>query len=226
MIHVIILAKNKCHLRPLFDDEVYEVTVIHEKYVTENNTLLSLEEYNENLNYHKALVIARKLEKPCLIIKDTCITNLSAMEIKTFLLELITIDTDLCFLSTWQDECYKYKDYNDYFKWSTTCSCPQAVLYNTKNGKQSINQLKKISLTKSIRNADVKKLVCLPNLFIFDISRATSNNDYLKLNCCLPVPEQKSCTDNTNAAAWIIIIILFIVLLAVLVPYFKHNKHL
>ena len=89
-----------------------------------------------------------------------------------------------------------------------------------------INQLKKISLTKSIRNADVKKLVCLPNLFIFDISRATSNNDYLKLNCCLPVPEQKSCTDNTNAAAWIIIIILFIVLLAVLVPYFKHNKHL
>jgi len=228
MLHVIIIAKNKCHLKSLFDDDFYQVTVIQEKFSINNTTMLSLENFNENYNYSNAMKIAKKDNKPCLIIKDASITLLSKNEIKNHLIELMKIETDLVFLSTWQDECYKYKDYESVnnYKWSTTSHCPQAILYNTKKGKECICQLKKQSLSYIIKNADVKKLVVIPNLFTFDITRVTSNNDYLKLNCCIPVPEQKSDDCNTNCAAWIIIIVLFIILLAVLVPYFKHNTRL
>jgi hypothetical protein len=220
-VHVIIISGKKCELKSLFNDSFYDITVIEEKQMINTNDIMSLDEYNENYNYSKALKIAKKDNRPCLIIKDTSITLLSTEQIKNYIIELLNIDTDLCFLSTWRDECYKYTDYNNQFKWCQGSISSQAILYKTLNGKKAIQGFTKSPLSTILKNIKVKEIACVPNLFSYDITKAKSNDDYLKLNCCVPVPIIKSPENTTNNAAWILIIILFIVLLAVLVPYLK-----
>lgn len=230
LIHVIIMCKSETILPFIRDD--FQITIYKEQeYV--NKTTLTQDEYNENCNYINALKIAKQDDRPCLIIKQASVCHLISCELYNRLVTILKINTDLCFLCTWQDECYKYRDHNDYLKWSEGSSATQAILYKTNRGKSCVyNDLKlnKFHLSHLLKNCIVKKeikaLVCIPNLIQYDINQVLSNTDYTKLNCCLPVPVQKEPTSNTNNAAWIFIIVLFIILLVVLVPYFKHSKKL
>lgn len=230
-IHVIIMCDSKKDLSFIKDD--FSITIYEEKEYDNKKTTLTTDEYNENCNYLNALKIARQDDRPCLIVKHNSISNLTSQEIYNHIINILKVNTDLCFLCTWQDECYKYTDFNHHLKWTEGSTSAQAILYKTKRSKSYIyNELcqNKFHISHILKNCiiqkQIKALACVPNLIQFDINQVLSNDDYNKLNCCISVPIQKVPTTNTNNAAWIIIIIIFIVLLAVLVPYFKHSKKL
>jgi len=232
-IHVIIMCdsykKNINHLKTLFNS--FDITVLSEKEIISKKSLLSYDEYKEKYNYLQALKMARLDDRPCLIIKNTSLCLLNPDDLKNYILDVLNMDIDLCFLCTWQDECHKYINDTTHVKWTQHSHATQAILYKTNHSKKSIYKFlyeSKSSLSSSIKYNihQLKAIVFTPNIIHFDISQATSNEDYHKVNCCLPVPISAKPINTTNNAAWIIIIMIFIVLLAVLVPYFRHSNKL
>lgn len=229
-VHVIIIGKSKYDNLP-FDNELYNITIYEPKEYTNKKSLLTSDEYNENINYLNVMKIALQDNRPCLIIKNNSISNLTSSELHNHIVNFLKHDSDLFFLCTWQDECYKYKDFTKNLKWSDGSSANQAILYKTKRGKSCIYKelvLNKFHISHLLKNCitqkQIKALVCIPNLIQFDINQILSNTDYNKLTCCI-IPIHKDPIKTTNNAAWILLIILFILLLVILVPYFKHYKH-
>lgn len=217
-MHVIIMCKKKCRLTL---ETSYKTTIYYEKNVNKK-TLLTYDEYYEKYNYMKVLKIACKDDLPCLIIKDTSICNNIFDELSK------VTDYDLCFLASWKDECHQYVNYKDNLKWSKSCHASQAVLYSNEIKKILYHELKSKTVSEALKELckNHKALVFIPNIVQFNIDMASSNADYEKLNCCLPVPIQDPPINTANNAAWIIFIVLFIILLAILVPYFKHHQFL
>lgn len=134
---------------------------------------------------------------------------------------------DLFFLCKWHDACNKYIDietggtnYGSTLKWSLQPTATQAIMYTPSSRDYIIETLVSgIIPLSDILNTNIAKgkllaTVFVPNIIDYDISLATSNKDYNKLNECAPVEE--STTTNTGVATfvWLAIVVILIILVA------------
>lgn len=176
---------------------------------------------------------------PVIIIKDSSISNLTpfgSMEgseivggIKKRISTVLekASEADLYFLCKWNDSCNKYVDVEGIdnidngskLKWSMKPTSTQAIMYKPKSRdyirKELINTNKSLSdlLNFNIANSTMLATVFVPNIIDYDISLATSDNDYNKLNECETIKYQQSVTNNSQYV-WLIIILILVFLVA------------
>jgi hypothetical protein len=179
-------------------------------------------------DYIDALKYAYKhyRNEQCLIIKDSSIVHFDVIPKITNL----HIITDLIFLCSWQDECHKYSnvDNYDYLKYTYSTFASQAILYQPHIVGKMIKLLKNHNniedcLKTNIIGGTLSAVVFVPNIVHYDINLVTSNDHYNRLNVCAAIKTEIVTMKTANNAAWAILIVLFILLLVLLVPYFKHR---
>lgn len=176
-------------------------------------------------------------ENSCIILKDSC----KCVAKKKFIYEIVygalnnDKSFDVCYLSKYMDKCHLYSNRRKIVKTPfglAKTSSPhgaEALLF-TRNGRDVILGIKPMkngeffkpretfekSLHYNISKGYVDAFCVFPNLFFFDISLSTSNQDYIKVNECEDIQnslttKNKTCTINIYVAT-IIIIILFILI--------------
>lgn len=203
---------NVDDLKDIFNDSFYIVRVMDD--------------------YYDALLYAYQKHPllPCLIIRDNSII---LHDIKPHLQKCLTLEADIHFLCTWGDSCHRYTNAIKGIKYTTVSYASQAVLYMPQSRKRIIKGLEKYPIEKVLKHytsnkdcKDGKEHQCtafIPNIVHFDIDLAKSNDDYLKLNGALPIDINNLEEDN-NQLVWIFILIVTIILLSILVPYYKKHR--
>lgn len=130
---------------------------------------------------------------------------------------------DLFYLCKWNDLCNKYTEISGTaLKWSVQPTATQAIMYTPKSRDYISNALLSSNVTlgellnNDIRQGKLAATVFVPNIIDFDITLATSANDYLKLNECDIMSTSTGTTGTTNASTfvWFIVIILLILFIA------------
>lgn len=192
------------------------------KHHLHGNNIIILEK-----GYEHALRYAKKhyCDDPCLILQDTSIIQFN---INDHINTLLTINSDLYFLCTWNDDCNKYTNVNgyNYLKWTNSSYADQAILFRPNARNHVLKELacKKLKYVLMDCHHNLKAIALIPNIVHMDFNLITSNKHLSKLNLVYIHKEVKK-PSNTNNTAWIILIVLFIILLVILVPYFKNYKH-
>ena len=175
-------------------------------------------------DYREALKFAEKkyTDKPCLIIRDNSIIM---HDIQPHLQKVLTLDANLHFLCSWGDLCHQYTNAIKGVKWTNDSYASQAVLYMPECRKSIIKELKKQDIETVLKKQvkETKATVFIPNIVHFDINLAKCNEDYLKLNGWLPIVKDNEEICN-NQMIWIIVFIIAIILLSILIPYYKKYK--
>lgn len=191
-------------------------------YLSGNNIIIIEEGYEYALKYAKK----HHTNEPCLILQDTSVIQFN---LNDQLNTLLTIDANLYFLCTWNDDCNKYTKVNGYhyLKWTTSSCADQAILFRPNARDYVLKELacKKLKYILINCHHKFKAIALIPNIVHVDFNLITSNKHLSKLNLAFVEKEVKK-PSNTNNAAWIILIVLFILLLVILVPYFKNYKTL
>ena len=147
--------------------------------------------------------------------------------IKTALEKAVT--ADLFFLCKWNDACSKYVDIagagsikgGSSLKWSLQPTATQAIMY-TPSARDYLKTTLPTSvvpmgdfLNLHIAEGKLKATVYVPNIIDYDISLATSNEDYAKANECAPVAATSTDTaSETTVYVWVAIIIIVMIALA------------
>ncbi len=219
---------NIDNIKEKFNDPYFIVTTYSSESENENTNMLKALEYSSKGPYSinsigdkVSLNLWTKL--PVIIIKDSSVIMIEKDILKYKIEYLLTnmSDANLFFLCKWNDTCDKYVDVenNTSMKWSFNATSTQAILYkhNTRNyvmrklrsTKLLFSDLLNVSLSKK----KLKGIVFIPNLVEYDINLATSRLDYIKLNQCVSLKESAT-NDDTITMAWIIIVVLAIVFLA------------
>ena len=133
---------------------------------------------------------------------------------------------DLFFLCKWSDACNKYVDivssidHGSSLKWSFQPTATQAIMYTPSTRDFVQNSLVTATvplstlLNTNIANGSLLATVFVPNIIDFDISLATANSDYAKLNECAPVVTSTTSTTNSAAFVWFVAITACIFLIA------------
>lgn len=215
---LVILIHNEM---TVFTDPLFHVQILKYQETDVSTTTLSAEEYQNNAMYLYALNESLNYEH-VIIIKPHSMTLLSPSDMAKYVKEILKHNVT-CFLSSWQNECQKFKSINPYLKYGSSSS-DQAILWNAAGRKHMIKELEKKQYPLSVLLKRMPACVFVPNLIHFDINKATHNDDFLKLNFSLPIKSLSVTTENTTAP-WIIVLILIMVFLVILVPWFKnHNK--
>ncbi len=174
-------------------------------------------------DYRDALKYADKKYPtlPCLIIKDNSIIT---HDIKPHIEEVLLLKSDVHFLCTWGDLCYRYTSCIEGVKWTTDSCTSQAVLYMPQCRRNIIRQLKKLTIEKILKILP-NKTVSIPNIVYFDIDLATCNEDYLKMNGNLPMIKDDQ-TQYNNQLIWVFLLIIVIIILSLFIPYYKKHRQL
>lgn len=231
-------------LRRLFSDPIFVVQVIP----WSNSSVRadpSVRGANENYQVIDALTQAAT-EWPTMnviLVKDSSVSNASP-EIVTrkVLMGNNAQNWDLYYLCKWSDQCQKYVNValpeeeiragGSYLAWTYSPYGFQAILFTPAGrdmilGRQPMrngaffpsNQPLGAQLQEEILTGAMTAICTVPNLFDYDISLATKNSDFLKLNECQPVSEETT-VSGTSAAAlfWflVIVVLIFIVAWAIL----------
>jgi len=135
---------------------------------------------------------------------------------------------DLFFLCKWNDACDKFVDVEggsnlqkgSTLKWSTQPTATQAIMYNPSSRDYIIESLNDAATTLSdflnsqIAKGNLLATVFVPNIIDYDISLATTNEDYAKLNECAPVLQTTQGNTNLATLIWFIFIMIIMVLVA------------
>ena len=232
--------KNIDKLHMLFSEPFFTVQVcsVEEPKEFPAHKTLSRVQYLENYTTRKLLTyaaegpyvdnIAQRLwtDLPVLILRDSSSSHISSttmyQHITTALQSAPT--ADLFFLCKWQDSCHKYITVTSstFLKWSVQPTATQAVMYRTRARDYFRETLltAAVSTSKLINNTVAQKklsaIVFMPNIVDFDVSLATSNDDFNKLNQCLAVTEDTT-TINWVNVAWFIVIVIAMILVGWLI---------
>lgn len=176
---------------------------------------------------------------PCIIIKDSSVSNVTPSG-ETFDDQLIggmkrrisvalekAKQADLFYLCTWSDRCDKFIDvkgvgsnidHGSTLKWSISPSSNQAIMYRpatrdyVKNVIVGSNSGLSNTLNNLIQQGKLLAVVFVPNIVDYDITLATNNSDYLKLNQCAPIPSVIK--SNSSTIIWVILVFSLVFLAA------------
>jgi hypothetical protein len=189
--------------------------------------VLDCKTQDDTIHYRAALMMAStKYEHyPCLIIKDSSLIN--KINIKKILLTILSL-SDIGFLCQYQGQCHQYFNVDDYpqLKWTTSAFATQAILLTPRAVSLLLKDLKNIKESLLKAQKELKAIVCTPNIVHFDINLATSNEDFYKLNECAFILKDDDQIDHSTNMVWLFLIIILILFLVIIVPYFKHYKQL
>lgn len=177
-------------------------------------------------------------DKPTLIVKETSTSASSADVIAQRIgLALQVADFDLCYLAKWQDQCQKYVDATINGEPITPLGSIvrtqsphgiQALLFTPKarrillqeepmkNGKNfgSSNQPLEVQLNEAILAGNMRAICMVPNLLDYDITFATNNSDFLKLNECEAVAETIVSSGSYAKYFWLFLAIILVLIVA------------
>jgi hypothetical protein len=212
----IIGTNNKSQITNLFSD-----TTIFNKPIVTQEQWLSL--------------LANKQDKYTLFIKDDSISILSPLLMSQLIKDIITNNQrnngDVVFLSFWGDKCQLHHhsaDLSNNFSLYTSQQPRglQAILV-TPSGSNNILTAMENGITDDlshhIHKGELKAEVVLPSPISFDLTQATDNNDYLKMNMCQAV---KICTRELpspevplKTSWWSYLLIVIILLLLLFIVY-------
>jgi hypothetical protein len=173
----------------------------------------------------------------CLIIKDNSICNLNTDQLINNIKKLKK--ADLYYLSVYNDQCDKYTpvltgtDTGTGTRTGTGTSTyrgsdvvytknpnsTQAIIYEPKTRDFLLENINDKTVLQTYLNDLLIKnkltaLTFFPNIIHFDISLATSKNDYIKNNQCMAVTNDTNNDPNTTMILWIIIVLVLVLLLA------------
>jgi hypothetical protein len=135
---------------------------------------------------------------------------------------------DLYFLCTWNDACNKYVDVDgvsnidrgSYLKWTIQPTSTQAVMYTTSSRDFIAEALVTMDVPLStyfntnIQQGKLLATAFVPNIIDFDITLATSNDDYAKLNECAPVSTSSDSQSSVASFLWFAVVIILVILVA------------
>lgn len=162
-------------------------------------------------------------DHPCIIIKDSSISNISSSDMKIRITTALdkANKADLFFLCKWNDQCNKYTDVTSNLKWSNHPSATQAVMYTPESRNKIINLINNIPvgelLNAEISHGKLLATVFVPNIVDFDINLATSNTDYAKLNECAPVVNNNAPTNEVTIYIWIAAVVILMVIITIFI---------
>lgn len=179
-----------------------------------------------------------------LILKDSSIAGICKDHLLRLLeyIHLRDASFDLFYLCRWQDECQRMTDISDIngidVKIGRTYS-PMGIqaLYFSRKGRDillghqpmrngenlMINMDLDRILRKNIYNGNIKALCTTNNVFEFDVTRSTSNDDYIRTCGCRAVSDNidengfvvPEIDDSNNLAfLWFILVIIIVIVLA------------
>jgi hypothetical protein len=178
---------------------------------------------------------------PVIVVKDSSISNLTpsgksnvpgevigGMRIRIETALSKASQADLFFLCKWNDACNKYVnitgigniDHGSTLKWSVQPTATQAIMYKTTTRDFIATELitSQIPLGELLNSLIIKgtllATVFVPNIVDFDISLATSNSDYYKLNECAVIQTATVTSTGPLAFIWFSIIAVLILLVA------------
>lgn len=137
-------------------------------------------------------------------------------------------EADLFYLTKWDDLCNKQKavenvgniDHGSTIKWSLQPTATQAIMYTPSSRDYIREALIAATIPLStllnmfIANGQLLAVVFVPNIIDYDISLATSNSDFNKLNECSPVANANGSSSQATSLAWFIVIVAIIILVA------------
>lgn len=220
-------------IKKLFSDPCFTVIEVNPKIGNrESNISMNSNEYYELCCVRAALLTADKMDPkaPVIVIKNTSISTSSPEIIANIVKTSLCITGfDLCYLCKWMDMCQLYGDVghtstNDQISLVKTKSPNgmQSILFSV-SGKEILLGRKPMAnkniltidscisdvLNKEIFNGNISAICTVPNIINFDIAlNATSNNDFIKLNECLPVMlmHKENSDSSANLVGFIIII--------------------
>lgn len=231
--------KNIDKLHVLFSEPYFSVQVcsVEEPKEFPAHKTLSRTQYLENYTTRKLLAYAAEgpyvdniaqyswTNLPVLILRDSSISHISSVTMREHIITALQSapTADLFFLCKWQDSCHKYTAVTAAasLKWSVQPTATQAVMYRTRARDyfREILLTAAVPTSKLINTAVTQKklsaIVFMPNIVDFDISLATSNDDFDKLNQCLAVTEDT--TINWVNVAWFVVILIAMILVAWLI---------
>lgn len=179
-----------------------------------------------------------------LILKDSSVTHASAGSIESIIQKIITSGKwHLCYLCKWMDRCDIYSDKKEIHGRSAILAKTQAphgiqallispegrdILLGEKpmkNGKlmNSIASGKfgheseglNSTLTEFILKGYLDAICVVPNLFDFDITKATKSSDYLKAMECLPPPKVNSgdvVTAGGKVSSFVVLVVILLLI--------------
>jgi hypothetical protein len=135
---------------------------------------------------------------------------------------------DLYFLCVWNDACDKYVDVNNVgsidhgstIKWTIQPTSTQAIMYLPATRDYIREALVTATVNLStLLNTEISQgqllaTAFVPNIIDFDITIATSNSDYAKLNQCAAVSTSSTSTSNASSFIWFIVVVIIVILVA------------
>ncbi len=221
-----IATISKCFSDPYFQVQVCAVETPGNINNLENYYLRKALTYAAEGPYTKELTPLKQWSHlPCLIIKDSSISNISDPKIMKLRVQT-AIDTvqqaDLFFLCKWNDTCDKYTDVSSdkQLKWTLQPTATQAILFRP-NGRDLIKtelETSTLAAADVINSQIVKKKVMatvfVPNIIDFDIDLATSAADYYKLNECAVQTTATTNSTSSSAIIWFFVLLFIILLVA------------
>lgn len=202
-------------LQELFKDPVYEVHIIRPLKLQHKANECKLFQYALKLSLkHSGLL-------PCLLIRDSSICIHTAAELKSKLLYLLSLDYDMVYLTTQQEQCHRQRIVHDSaqikIKTVVTPTASQALLISRRAQQVIMPALNKPALVGQILNTLIAKhklhaVTMVPHMFEYDSDLATSNDHYSRLTRCVEVSD----IDTVPETHWIVfaILLLFIVFIA------------
>lgn len=226
---------NVKNLKNVFSDEYFITKVIEftcSKKLPQNSTITTAQ-YNELQIMKKAIEFATFGDGkgggwpnlPVIIVKDSSVSNVTSEGMKdriSYALRTVK-NADLFFLTVWSDACTKQKlivpsvDGGSSLNWTYQPTSTQAILY-TPASRSTIKEMiinstvsYSAMLNSAIASGKLHAVTFTPNIVDFDISLATTNTDYYKLNTCAGIV---STTDTTNGLSSLLF---FIILVAVII---------
>ena len=220
MVYVIIVNVTrecdnhiKC-LEHLFSSSFYTVEVIDGHRCTEHEMMV------------QAVKMARRQDDDVLIIQSNSICYKE--DIQHDVEQVLEANADIVSLCAYQDDCHRYRHFDDTMFYVDTIASTQALLLKHHVVELFYQELKihesvAVALDKMIQNNQYKCMVMLPNVIEFDMRLATSNEDYLKLNRCRIIQEEET-EATASEIVWVVLIAILLIFLILTIPYFRNRR--
>jgi hypothetical protein len=223
---------RRMRLRSLFSSDIFRVIVPNIPFTDEDSTKEKREAYQVGWCLSDAKESFPK--NPVIVVKDSSLCVADSETVSGVISSCLSVgDFHICYLCKWSDKCHLYSHRKEVSHTKNSIAKTQSphgvqALLFTPEGRDLVLGIKPMkdgeffrargSLSKSLNHhivrGHINAFCVVPNLVAFDISLATDDEDFLKVNECEPV--NYPIVDGGNGVnvyiAIIIIVILFIVL--------------
>lgn len=222
---------NVAQLQTLFSNQLFQVLTYRgesENYSGRVKEALTLQQRNNPNN-------------PCIVVKDSSISILTPDLMATYISTALSYNQSrptysAVYLTHWLDECNRYKSILTLIAGAASLkqtfrpTADQCILMlpDLRDQLLAVEDDIFIWLNSQIASQTIKAATFVPNLVEVDISTIANNNDYFKLNQCLPVQTTSEGGGKLlGTMVFIFIAILLIVLAYCLIkigPKYRHAK--